>query len=153
MYGVLLSVKRRPECHSIDAAHRLVMSRLLSAVTPFVEDARFEGVCDLTVGGRKFSGNSLRCKRHHVLYHGTLLYRFDLEMLETLLLHPAREPDYRNRRSHDEFVRNVDIDPQKFRSALRSAWSADHVATAWPRAKMTELVEARYSRDAWNHRH
>ena len=31
---------------------------------------------------RKFSGNSLRVKRTHLLYHGTLLYAFDLALIE-----------------------------------------------------------------------
>ena len=31
------------------------------------------GICDLAIGEKKVSGNSVRCKREHLLYHGTLL--------------------------------------------------------------------------------
>ena len=34
---------------------------------------------------RKFSGNSLRVKRTHLLYHGTLLYDFDLSLIAKCL--------------------------------------------------------------------
>lgn len=153
MYGVLLSIKQRPECQSIDAAHQLVMTHLMRAIGPHVENIHLSGICDLTMDGRKFSGNSLRCKRHHVLYHGTLLYGFDLAMLAGLLKHPAREPEYRHRRSHLEFVTNIEISPSDLRQGLQSVWSAQEAVSTWPIEKTLELVEARYSKDEWNFRH
>ncbi len=68
------------------------------------------GISDLVLGDRKFSGNSLRCKRDHFLYHGTLLYQFPLEQIGELLKMPARQPNYRQGRPHGEFVMNLPLD-------------------------------------------
>ncbi len=39
---------------------------------------------DLTVAGRKFSGNAMALHKNRLLFHGTLLFDTDLEMLERL---------------------------------------------------------------------
>src|SRR6056297_1386937 len=74
MYSVVLSLDRRPAVRKIDEAHRWVMGRLLAAVTRQLPGATWQGTCDLVWEGRKFSGNSLRLARRHLLYHGTILY-------------------------------------------------------------------------------
>jgi lipoate-protein ligase A len=58
---------------------------------------------------KKFSGNSLRVKRTHFLYHGTLLYDFDLSLIEACLRTPPRQPAYRGQRSHLDFVTNLPL--------------------------------------------
>ena len=58
---------------------------------------------------RKFSGNALRVKRNGVLYHGTLLDNFNMDTVARLLHHPPREPDYRSRRSHLDFLTNLNL--------------------------------------------
>jgi len=65
------------------------------------------GTSDLAVAERKFSGNSSRVKRGHLLYHGTLLYDFPLGLISDCLRTPPRQPHYRERRSHGEFVNNI----------------------------------------------
>lgn len=42
----------------------------------------FEGKNNLTINGKKFSGNSAHVFKNSVLHHGTLLYQTDLEKLE-----------------------------------------------------------------------
>ena len=66
----------------------------------------------------------MRVKREHLLYHGTLLYDFPLEMIGRCLAMPPREPDYRQARPHDAFVANLPLDAAMLRSALRTAWAA-----------------------------
>ena len=70
-----------------------------------------EGASDLVipeqpVGAEKISGNALRVRRRSVLYHGTLLDTFPLELIGQLLRHPPREPEYQHQRSHTDFLTN-----------------------------------------------
>ncbi|HEY2893436.1 MAG TPA: hypothetical protein VGJ16_04465, partial [Pirellulales bacterium] len=53
-------------------------------------------------------------------------------------------------RKHDEFVANLCVTSDELRTALVRAWSADVQAPPWPRQRVRELVESRYSRDDWN---
>jgi lipoate-protein ligase A len=94
----------------------------------------------------------LRCKRAHLLYHGTLLYAFPLETVTRWLAPPPRQPDYRDNRPHGDFIRNLAVDPAALRRSLANAWEAHEPLLEWPRELTARLVAERYSHDAWNHR-
>ena len=79
------------------------MQRVLTALQKQIPDVAFQGTSDLTWENRKFSGNSLRISRQHLLYHGTVLYRSDLDLIGRCLLHAPRQPDYRDGRNHRRF--------------------------------------------------
>ena len=66
--------------------------------------ARQRGVSDVAVDDLKISGNAQARKWRAVLLHGTLLVEVDRELMEAVLRHPHKEPDYRNGRAHSEFV-------------------------------------------------
>lgn len=151
MYSVILSSTLRPELPSIDAAHRLVLGRIETALRELGLDVRHEGISDLAVEGRKVSGNSLRSKRHALLYHGTLLYGgFSLEVLSQCLRTAPRQPEYRAGRDHRAFVTNLPASADQLRQALRAAWPTQGCLPTWPRARTEELVASRYSREDWN---
>ena len=125
MYSVVLCYDVRPHLRSIDETHRFVLSTVLEGVRTWMPDARREGTSDLVVGDRKFSGNSLRCRRRHLLYHGTLLYGFDLGAVTELLgTSPPRQPEYRAGRPHRDFLANLDVRPELLRLGLRRAFDA-----------------------------
>lgn len=152
MYSVVLSYHRRPELRSIDNAHRFVLDTLTAALAPAYPAVRSRGISDLALGSRKISGNSLRCKRTHVLYHGTLLYDFALERISRLLKTPPRQPDYREGRSHQDFVANLPASPHTLRRLLIEAFDAREPLVEWPRGLTETLVAERYQRDEWNYR-
>lgn len=150
MYAVVLSYERRPELRSLDRAHAFVLSTTLSAINSVLTGASRQGTSDLTLGPRKFSGNSVRCKRRAFLYHGTLLYDFTLPLIEQCLAMPPRQPDYRQQRGHREFVANLPLSVTELRPALITSWQANTVRTDWPRDHMRDLVTMRYSHPGWN---
>jgi lipoate-protein ligase A len=153
MYAVVLSYQRRPELRLIEQAHRFVLERVVAAVSPLVsERVEARGTSDLAIGDRKFSGNSLRCRRNHLLYHGTILYAYPLSLLDECLLTPPRQPEYRLGRSHGQFVANVPVSADALRAALIRAWSTTSEMRGWPRESMRELAARRYEDDAWNFR-
>lgn len=150
MYAAVLSYRRYPHLQAIDQAHRFVLGIVADALRSLGLAVELSGTSDLTLAGRKFSGNSLRCKRSHLLYHGTLLYDFRLELIETCLGTPPRQPEYRSGRNHAEFVRNLHVDRAALRNALIDGWNAEQTLDTWPAERTAELVRTRYAREDWN---
>jgi len=99
---------------------------------------------------RKFSGNSLRAKRTHFLYHGTLLYSFDLSLISVCLKTAPRQPEYRAARTHDEFVTNLPTSKESLEQAVLEAWPTSGELVDWPRARVQVLVAERFSQASWN---
>jgi lipoate-protein ligase A len=112
--------------------------------------ARFEGISDLTIDGRKFSGNAQYRKARFVLVHGTFLLNFDLQMIERLLPVPTKQPAYRANRSHGMFVANLHLDSRQFVDALKRVWAANEILTGVPTARIEELAHVRYSKREWS---
>lgn len=150
MYAVVLSYEERPALRMIERAHEFVLGVTSDALGRVAGDVAMLGTSDLTLQQMKFSGNSLRCKRHHFLYHGTLLYDFPLRLISDCLGTPPRQPDYRQQRDHASFVRNLPVTADQLRRALCAGWDAKETCTDWPRQRMEDLVTQRYSRDQWN---
>jgi lipoate-protein ligase A len=161
MYAVVLSYRLRPELRDIGRAHSFVLNRLAQSIgSLFAAPARitYEGTSDLVLAdrssasaARKFSGNSLRAKRTHLLYHGTLLYNFNLQLIDTYLRMPPRQPEYRGSRAHLDFVANLPVDRQVLVNAVGRAWPTSGELNDWPREQLvTRLVRERFSQDSWN---
>ena len=149
MYSVVLSYALRPALRSIDEAHRCVLETVLTAIRPHVPDAVRRGTSDLAVGERKFSGNSLRCRREHLLYHGTLLYDFPLDLIPACLGTPPRQPDYRAGRPHEAFVMNLPCSRASLIDGLRKAWDAMEPLPSPPQELVQELADAKYRQSTW----
>jgi lipoate-protein ligase A len=150
MYSVVLSYERHPELRFLDRAHRFVLSQVASALASLGIAAEHRGTSDLAALGLKVSGNSLRCKRDHFLYHGTLLYDFDLQIVGKFLRMPPRQPDYRTGREHGLFLANLPVRGAELRLAIATAFGASEQLAAWPEEATARLVATRYGRDAWN---
>ena len=160
MYAVVLSYELRPELRMLDEAHRFVLETTLEALRPLVPNVSRQGTSDLTMlatstnGGtttsQKFSGNSLRCRRHALLYHGTLLYDFPLDLVSKCLKFPPRQPEYRQDRGHESFIANLPVDAQAIKAGLSKAWQAKETRSDWPRAEVEAAVVEKFGRAEWN---
>jgi lipoate-protein ligase A len=149
MYSAVLDYRLRPELKMLDRAHQFVMQKLRSAITRCGVTVQYQGTCDLTLQGRKFSGNSLRCQRHSFLYHGTLLYDFDLQLLHDCLGTPPRQPAYREGRVHRDFVTNLPVERQRLSTALIEEWQAEQVCPDPDVAAIEQLANGKYRDPAW----
>jgi lipoate-protein ligase A len=149
MYAVVLSHELRPHLRAIDETHRFVLTRLAEAFGRRLPGIAHQGTSDLTLEDRKFSGNSMRAKREHLLYHGTLLYDFPLELIGQCLPAPPRQPDYRQARHHDQFVGNLPLTASDLRAALIEAFDAHEPLLDWPAASTRQLAAEKYSRPEW----
>jgi len=130
--------------HYVLERHRGVIEKLAGV------DARIDGISDLTISGRKFSGNAQYRKTRFVLVHGTFLLDFDLLLIERYLRMPAQQPGYRRDRPHLEFVANLNVASRLVRDNLRNGWAADEALLHVPFTRIETLVKERYGREAWS---
>ncbi len=156
MYALVLNLTQRVELRGIDRTHIFVLSQVaqrLKSVDPTIELA---GTSDLVFRPsphdetlRKFSGNSLRVRRRHVLYHGTILYNFDLTRMGRWLGVPTREPAYRQGRAHESFVANLPVAQATLEAALRGAWQADEPLDAELQCRLQHAIATRLGTAAY----
>jgi lipoate-protein ligase A len=132
--------------HSIMEQHRRTLESLLGA------PVETRGHTDLAIGGLKFSGNAQRRRKHFLLFHGSFLLHFDIELLEKALPLPSIEPDYRFGRRHIEFLMNLKIHRDLLKQALVQSWNATGSLDVIPYDRIDALVRAAYSREEWNAR-
>jgi hypothetical protein len=59
------------------------------------------------------------------LQHGTLLYRFDAELAARYLLEPTRQPEYRRRRRHADFLGNLPHSALEIQRRVADIWDAE----------------------------
>ena len=147
-YAVVLDFASLPHLRAIDQAHQYVLGRVCQKLAELVPNVARAGTSDLVLVAddgpdRKFSGNALRMKRNHFLYHGTLLYNLSLEMVERLLATPTRTPDYRSGRSPADFLTNLPLARQAIESAMIEEWNASEPLRDWPQDRLAELAAAK----------
>ena len=149
MYAVVLSYEAYPAARMIDQAHRTVLTPLVQGLQQLDPRTQRSGTSDLALSLRKFSGNSLRCRRTHFLYHGTLLYDFPLDTISNVLAEAPRQPAYRKGRSHEAFVTNFPATALELRRMLLQAWAVEGDCTHWPHALCEQLVAEKYATEDW----
>jgi len=151
---------------SIDAIHAAMLDPLAAALREAGRRVVRQGTSDLALAAgehsgacgaedrepRKVSGNALRVRRQGVLYHGTLLDAFDLDLVGRVLRHPPREPGYRAGRSHGAFLANLSLGRPRIEAAVRAAFGAEAPAADWPRGRVAALVRERYAAADWTER-
>ncbi len=148
-YALILRIDDAGEFHSIPSTNRAVMERNRAALTrALARPVTVEGISDLCIEGRKFSGNSQRRLRNALVFHGTFLLNFDLGRVEEFLAMPSRQPEYRGDRSHRDFLVNAAAKAESIKQALREAWGANEALGAMPDCEA--LVREKYSSDGWN---
>jgi lipoate-protein ligase A len=152
VFSLVLSYDRSPLLREIRSSYCYILGLLRDALADLLPGIACAGTSDLAADGLKFSGNAQQRKRNHVLHHGTLLYAFDLEMMNRYLRMPARQPDYRSGREHGAFVRNLPTDATDLKRRLREAWGATTPIDSWPRELMQQLVAEKYGKAKWNRR-
>jgi lipoate---protein ligase len=125
-------------------------------------EARFEGRNDLTIGGRKFSGNAEHVFKNRVLHHGTLLYEAKIaDLTNALNVDPEKFTDkaiksVRSRVTNISEHLQAPIGIQDFITLVMN-----HVIGMYPDAKLyefsendrcgiEELVRTKYGTWDWN---
>ena len=134
----------------LTASYRFVLGRLADGLAGRFKDVEIAGISDLTQSGRKFSGNAQHRKRFSSLFHGTILYGFDLRLVEDYLRMPSKQPAYRQGRSHEAFLCNLSLAAKDIRYSIKRAWGAEEELRMIPLNRVKMLVDERYGRAEWN---
>ena len=124
--------------------------------------AKFEGRNDLTIDGRKFSGNAEHIWKNRVLHHGTLLFSAEMtDLTQALNADPLKFKD-KSVKSVRSRVTNISehlsepMDVMEFADLIQS-----HIIEKYPDARMIELsaedhekihelVRTKYNTWEWN---
>jgi len=72
-----------------------------------IKDLSMMGISDIAISGRKILGSSIYRNKQSLLYHAVLNLGEPASTFERYLRHPVKEPDYRNGRSHIDFVTSL----------------------------------------------
>jgi lipoate-protein ligase A len=150
-YALVLRIGSNPHLASISGANKFIMERNREAIHTAAGHApSIRGHTDLAFGGRKFSGNSQRRHKNYLLFHGTFLLDFDITLVSEALKFPSRQPDYRHRRSHADFLMNLDLSAAKVKEALQTIWKAELPLENPPLESISKLAREKYAKPEWN---
>jgi len=139
------------ETTNITETNCFVMRRNRDALAKLLnKEVAIQGHTDLTIGALKFSGNSQRRRSKALLFHGCILHHFDLRLIDEVLPHPSKEPDYRGRRGHQEFLMNLEVSPESIKGALAEAWGAKEKGATPSHIRIEPLVKERFENPEWN---
>ena len=150
-YALVLRIGSNPHLASISGANKFIMERNREAIDLAAgHSPSIRGHTDLAFGGRKFSGNSQRRHKNCLLFHGTFLLDFDITLVSEALKFPSRQPDYRHRRSHADFLMNLDLSAAKVKEALQTIWKAELPLENPPLESISKLAREKYAKPEWN---
>ena len=157
-YALILQMTPDSPLSEITGANKYIMDRnreAIQSVTGKSLSIQVQGHTDLAARGsspifRKFSGNSQRRHKNFLLFHGTFLLNFDLELVEKYLKFPSRQPDYRADRSHGKFLMNLNLPAAAVKEAMKEIWQADTPLQGPPLAKFSTLARDKYKTAEWN---
>jgi lipoate---protein ligase len=135
---------------------------IIEVLAKFGIEAKFEGRNDLTIGGKKFSGNAEHVHKSRVLHHGTLLFSSKLtDLAGALKVDPSKFADkavksvrsrVTNISEHLEQTMTVD----DFKNHILSHINEKHPEMQIIRfsnadiANIEQLVETKYKTWDWN---
>jgi len=125
-------------------------------------DARFEGRNDLTIEGKKFSGNAMHIWKNKVLSHGTLLFSSHMpDLSKALNADPLKFKDkavksVRSRVTNISEHLKISMDVMEFSNLIEN-----HIMEKYPEAilyelseedhaQIREMVQSKYGTWEWN---
>jgi lipoate-protein ligase A len=177
-YSLVMKIEEHGPLASITGANRFIMERTRGAVEKLLRSSRREeapiktsqslvtsaatievrGCTDLAlithhsslVTSLKFSGNAQRRKKNFLLFHGTFLLDFDIPLMGRFLRTPSKEPDYRQSRSHQDFLTNLILPCEVVKKAMQTAWGASKRMEVVPHDAIALLARDKYVTKEWN---
>ncbi|HMD89085.1 MAG TPA: biotin/lipoate A/B protein ligase family protein [Anaerolineaceae bacterium] len=155
-YSILGPVEIFPQ--KILDSYRVICSDILFALQLLGIQANFEPINDLTVDGKKISGNAQTRRSGVLLQHGTILYKVDVETMFSLLNVSKEKISDKLISSVKKRVTSVDsyssAPIQDFFEAMEKGFSRDREIiyaeyTAEELSRARQLAEQKYSTNNW----
>ncbi|MBP9854002.1 MAG: lipoate--protein ligase family protein [Candidatus Omnitrophica bacterium] len=125
-YSLILSKESHPAIADLKKSYQHILGKVVNALSNEGIIADYLPISDIVLKSslRKFSGNAQKRGKKFILHHGTILYDFDLKLVEEYLLMPKDMPEYRKHRGHLEFVTNISVDAVKIKEAMAREFNA-----------------------------
>src|SRR5271157_1563794 len=155
-YSILGPVEIFPQ--KILDSYRVICSDILFALQLLGIQANFEPINDLTVDGKKISGNAQTRRSGVLLQHGTILYKVDVETMFSLLNVSKEKVSDKLISSVKKRVTSVDsyssAPIQDLIEAMEKGFSRDREIiyeeyTAEELSRARQLAEQKYSTNNW----
>jgi lipoate-protein ligase A len=153
-YSAVLFYESDKGYSSIRSSYRNILGKMSEVMRARGLNVTFYPTSDLTLDGRKISGNAQARKRKYFLHHGTFLYDFDLERVSSYLKHPGKEPEYRKGRTHKNFLTNIPISREDLMGLVKEVFSCREDILEIRKDDLrvlNRLIADKYSSDRWNH--
>lgn len=151
-FSLVLDMERTPALRPIRASFHHILHGIVQGLRIKDPSTAIEGISDLVIGRRKFSGNAQRRKRQALLHHGTLLYKFSIDRVARYLKEPAKRPGYREERSHGDFVTNLSLRREDLTGIVKEVFAPEDSVVGLreeEKRKTVELARAKYARGEW----
>lgn len=151
-FTLVLAKDRHPGIETIRGSYDFILGKIAAAMG--ADTVVSAGISDLAVDGRKVSGNAQRRQKRFILHHGTLLYDADIYSVKRYLNEPEDRPEYRGRRSHDDFITNLDLPRERLVSGILGQFGANECVEPDPGLiqQSRQLAEEKYRTEAWIYR-
>lgn len=82
-------------------------SIITALATHGVQGLNQKGISDIAIYDKKILGSSIYRTTQKMLYHAVLNLSENIDTITRYIAHPAKEPDYRQGRTHKEFVTSL----------------------------------------------
>ena len=94
-----------------------------------IRDLHLAGISDIAIKNKKIIGSALYRNAQMVFYHAVLNISEKPTTIENYLAAPPRMPDYRQGRSHSEFVTSLadsgwDLEPEAIKRSIEDEWNS-----------------------------
>ena len=122
-YSLIMPIQAHTKFKTIGSTNAFVMETVADSFRGNLSQVSVRGHTDLTIGMQKFSGNAQRRMRHALLFHGTILYNFKLDLVTQYLKQPPKQPEYRDNRSHKNFIVNCELPRDRIQKSLAQTWT------------------------------
>jgi len=153
-YSVIISYSSDNKYRDVNYSYMHILGKIVNAFKSKGVSLKYLPVSDLALENKKVSGNAQARKRKYFLHHGTFLYDFDLKKIPTYLKHPPKEPEYRDKREHLDFLANITLSETDIKEAIMEAFGCEEEALKLSGdeiVNLRELATGKYSQDSWNY--
>lgn len=152
-------IETRRQGEDTSGMFRRFTAPILTALQSLGVNAALSGRNDLTIDGRKFSGNALCVERDRVLMHGTLLFDASMNSLAAALKNRPEKYSDKAVKSNVSRVTNISSHlPEPMTVEAFIDYLATFIGKDYPPYKYTQadlaaiekLATEKYSTDGWN---
>lgn len=108
---------------------KMINNKIIDSLNSLgINNLNYRGISDIAINDVKILGSALYQNKDIVFYHAVLNVNESIELIGKYIKHPNREPDYRNNRSHQDFVtslakENYSININEIKIALENGLS------------------------------